>query len=276
MRQGLPHEKSQSAMEYLMTYGWAILIIAVVLGALFSLGVFNSANFAPRAPTGSCKILRVAGTYNLEGTCGGVLPQSVAQFDGQSSYITAPSVNLGSSETISLWFKQSTLISNRGLIGLDTYGYFFMAGVGAATSLGVYNGVSNYGPYASVGNTNWHLATFIGSGTTYSIYLDGKFISSATNNPSTSGSVTIGAYPYGSSFWNGYLSNVQFYNTSLDQSQITTLYLKGIGAAPIDPNHIVGWWPLNGDANDYSGNNNNGAPTNVVYTSSWTSGYTPP
>ncbi len=31
----------QSAMEYLMTYGWAILIIAVVLGALFSLGVFN-------------------------------------------------------------------------------------------------------------------------------------------------------------------------------------------------------------------------------------------
>lgn len=34
--------KLQSAMEYLMTYGWAILIIAVVLGALFSLGVFNT------------------------------------------------------------------------------------------------------------------------------------------------------------------------------------------------------------------------------------------
>ena len=37
--------KSQSAMEYLMTYGWAILIIAVVLGALYSLGIFNGANF---------------------------------------------------------------------------------------------------------------------------------------------------------------------------------------------------------------------------------------
>jgi|GEM_PF-1369673 hypothetical protein len=34
-------ERGQSAMEYLMTYGWAILIIAVVLGALFSLGVFS-------------------------------------------------------------------------------------------------------------------------------------------------------------------------------------------------------------------------------------------
>jgi hypothetical protein len=36
--------KAQSAMEYLMTYGWAILIIAVVLGALFSLGVFGGAS----------------------------------------------------------------------------------------------------------------------------------------------------------------------------------------------------------------------------------------
>lgn len=35
-------KKAQSAMEYLMTYGWAILIIAIVLAALFSLGVFNS------------------------------------------------------------------------------------------------------------------------------------------------------------------------------------------------------------------------------------------
>ncbi len=36
--------RAQSAMEYLMTYGWAILIIAVVLGALFSLGVFNGSS----------------------------------------------------------------------------------------------------------------------------------------------------------------------------------------------------------------------------------------
>ena len=35
--------KAQSAMEYLMTYGWAILIIAVVLGALFELGLMEAA-----------------------------------------------------------------------------------------------------------------------------------------------------------------------------------------------------------------------------------------
>ncbi len=39
---------SQSAMEYLMTYGWSILIVAVILGALAYLGVFNPLYFAPR------------------------------------------------------------------------------------------------------------------------------------------------------------------------------------------------------------------------------------
>ncbi len=38
-------QKAQSAMEYLMTYGWAILIIAVVLAALDFLGVFNGNTF---------------------------------------------------------------------------------------------------------------------------------------------------------------------------------------------------------------------------------------
>ena len=33
--------KAQSALEYLITYGWAILIIVIVGAALFALGVFN-------------------------------------------------------------------------------------------------------------------------------------------------------------------------------------------------------------------------------------------
>ncbi len=43
-------QKAQSAMEYLMTYGWSILVIAVVIGVLFELGVFNSGgNALPNA-----------------------------------------------------------------------------------------------------------------------------------------------------------------------------------------------------------------------------------
>ncbi len=32
-------------MEYLITYGWAILIIAIALGVLFELGLFNPSSF---------------------------------------------------------------------------------------------------------------------------------------------------------------------------------------------------------------------------------------
>ncbi len=43
--------KAQSAMEYLMTYGWAILIIAIVLVSLFELGIFGSSSLSGN---GSC------------------------------------------------------------------------------------------------------------------------------------------------------------------------------------------------------------------------------
>ncbi|MBI2106407.1 hypothetical protein HYT57_00325 [Candidatus Woesearchaeota archaeon] len=36
--------KSQAAMEFLMTYGWAILIVLVAIGALFALGVFSGSS----------------------------------------------------------------------------------------------------------------------------------------------------------------------------------------------------------------------------------------
>ena len=71
-------------------------------------------------------------------------------------------------------------------------------------------------------------------------------------------------------------SAVQIYNTSLSSPEVNALYLEGIGGAPIDLQNLVGWWPLNGNANDYSGNMNNGVSTGVVYTGSWESGYSAP
>ena len=41
-------------MEYLMTYGWAILIIAIVMVALFQLGIFNPQE--PRITAGACEV----------------------------------------------------------------------------------------------------------------------------------------------------------------------------------------------------------------------------
>ncbi len=38
-------KRLQAAVEYMAVYGWAILILAVVLAALWELGVFNSKNY---------------------------------------------------------------------------------------------------------------------------------------------------------------------------------------------------------------------------------------
>ena len=37
----LHNKKAQAAMEFLMTYGWAIIVVLLVLAALFSLGIFS-------------------------------------------------------------------------------------------------------------------------------------------------------------------------------------------------------------------------------------------
>ena len=68
--------KLQSAMEYLMTYGWAILIIAVVLGALFSLGVFGNllGNHCVTTPGWSCISATLA--------TNGILTMSIGQATG--------------------------------------------------------------------------------------------------------------------------------------------------------------------------------------------------
>ncbi len=47
-----PNRKSQSALEYMMTYGWAILIIVIVAGVLYSLGIFTPSSSASPTVTG--------------------------------------------------------------------------------------------------------------------------------------------------------------------------------------------------------------------------------
>ena len=123
--------KAQSAMEYLMTYGWAILIISVVLAALFQLGVFNPMTFAPKAPPGSCQVLRPNGPgttsfINLEGICSGELPQYVAQFNGtRVAVLNVPSqLNVPNLQqvTMSFWYKPLAYsICWPGVAGFGTF-----------------------------------------------------------------------------------------------------------------------------------------------------------
>jgi len=44
-------KRGQAAMEFLMTYGWAILVVLIAIGALAYFGVLNPSRFLPRSCT---------------------------------------------------------------------------------------------------------------------------------------------------------------------------------------------------------------------------------
>jgi hypothetical protein len=43
----MKNKKSQQAMEFLMTYGWSILVVLVAIGALAYFGVLDPKQFVP-------------------------------------------------------------------------------------------------------------------------------------------------------------------------------------------------------------------------------------
>jgi hypothetical protein len=65
----------------------------------------------------------------------------------------------------------------------------------------------------------------------------------------------------GDTLLNGSVSNLQIYNGILTANQVLNNYNKGLAGTPANLS-LLGWWPLNGNPNDYSGNNNQGVPQN--------------
>ena len=226
---------------------------------------------------------------NLEGTCNNELPQYVAGFNGVSGsniIILNPSFSsLANGFTISVWIEPTAntfgAIFSTNCFGFrinpgNPYGVAFAGpGGGCAPNL-------NAGSTSSMLNT-WSFLTVVGGPSTqFKVYDDGVLVYSPVSSsfamPNSIVAVGMGLtnLPTATNAYTGGMADVQRYNASLSANEVTALYQEGIGGVPLNLNNLVGWWPLNGNANDYSGNLNNGAPVNVVYTSSWTSGYTAP
>jgi len=280
-------------MEYLMTYGWAILIIAVVLGALFQLGVFNSSSFSPRAPPGACQVFRPSGpgtvtNINLMGVCTGQLPQYVATFTRPSPYSYVQIANRAllnpASVTVAMWLYSLLPADSyqnpfSKMYGNGANGYEFTINPTASLFFNVNNGGAGYGPASSgytISANKWYFSVGVYDSTSGLLYL---YVNGApVGSPVAAGigalqdggqPMFIGARYSVYAGFNGMLSNVQVYNTTLTANQIQALYLEGIGGAPIKLQNLVGWWSLNGNSNDYSGNNGNGASTRVSFTSQY-------
>ena len=85
--------KSQSSLEYLMTYGWAVIIIAVALSALYVFGVMNPSAFVSQQcllPAGfTCAIVGMGSS--------GIITVNIYQSTG--SQITITSVACSTNDT---------------------------------------------------------------------------------------------------------------------------------------------------------------------------------
>ncbi len=103
--------KAQSALEYMMTYGWAILIIVIVAAVLYSMGIFN-----PSANTGTTATGFSPFTV-LAQNCGpGGLQIQFGNNAGTPVTLTAASVGTqtGMSATGTLSLPTTTTVPNGG------------------------------------------------------------------------------------------------------------------------------------------------------------------
>ena len=71
-------KKAQSAMEFLTTYGWAVLIALIMVGVLYMLGVFNPSRATPNL----CSLPPGFSCYAYKITNGGVLYLDLSQSTG--------------------------------------------------------------------------------------------------------------------------------------------------------------------------------------------------
>jgi hypothetical protein len=300
-RSGVSTKKAQSAIEYLVTYGWVFLILALVLLVLFQLGIFNSNTFTVRAIPGSCHISRPNGPYtmtlmSLAGACQNSPPEYVAFFTPfvtQNSIVIGPKINefISNSISIAAWFETPLSITpTRNVIATDNAIKLY-----APTSVGTVRVVADLSSSNTVSvdytgtfpTSRWTFIVGTYNGNVLSIYINGTLANTAVANlplymsTATGSNFSIGGQLSGSSLlainpFAGSISNVQLYNSSLSSSEVEELYVEGIGGAPIVSPNLMGWWPLNGNVNDYSGNNNNANSVGVQYPSQWTAGYNIP
>ena len=287
--------EQQSAMEYLMTYGWAILVVAVVIAALFGLGAFNINN-TPKSVPGSCYVYRPDGPEStwyahLAGQCGSAPPQFVTTFYAsptQGSYISTQAEPKAASMTVTMWVWQNSYSSESANIAgmiLDPDVFkVSSSGPGQGVNVSIHTSGSTW-TNEYTGNSviplkQWTFYAFTFSAGTLTQYIDAKMVQESNTGTgglySSNGTIIIGTTFIDRDDFNGSIANVQIYNTSLTSNEISYVYFEGLGGAPVDVIDLAGWWPLNGNTNDYSGNNHNGLPENIRFNGTWANAYSQP
>lgn len=209
----------------------------------------------------------------------------VASFNGINSNVTIQDSNALDSKEITLtaWLYPTSCPSSFSrIISKDTYssnphsGWTLLFNANGQCS--VYAAFNPGGGEFDSGTVNlvkksWNFVALSYNGFAPMIYLNGvanDIYGMGVYTPSPS-PLVIGCgdsdVPCSNGAFNGLISDVQIYNTSLQPIQISTLYSEGPGAPPIDYRNATAWVPLEGDGNSYGSILMAGFPFNLAYTS---------
>jgi len=205
---------------------------------------------------------------------------SCYSFNG-ASYIQVNNWNAitgNSSFTVSFWTKPSQ--NNNGWVlsfGTSSNGQGFEAGNygWGGENFGAQIWSYNYTPSTLTTTTfnNWTNITIVYSNNNLNAYKNGILVATQIVNYTTinlaQGILSIGKQIDFNEFYNGSLDDISIYNRALTQSEITGLYNAGTNTclpSYLPTNGLVGYWPFCGNANDESGNGNNGVVNGATLT----------
>jgi len=111
-------------MEYLMTYGWAILIVIIVAAVLFSLGVFNPQTFQQNVATGFSGFNVPAGGFDADGTTGDLQIRLTNGVGAEVTLLTTSSATVGSTTVTgtSVTFSSATVAPGETVTATFAFG----------------------------------------------------------------------------------------------------------------------------------------------------------
>lgn len=89
--------KAQSALEFLTTYGWAVLIALIMVGVLYMLGVFNPTRATPNL----CSLPAGFSCFAYKVSNGGVLYLDLSQSTGGDIVVDAVACSAQESASLS-------------------------------------------------------------------------------------------------------------------------------------------------------------------------------
>ncbi len=208
-------------------------------------------------------------------------------FDGVNDAISVNSLFDSSTKSINVWVKPNLIdVTPRCIVNIDGPQVQNGANVIRVEKINGIDKIGLTGATSVSGSAfieqdplinQWQMVTMVKNPVSTALYFNGTLVGTVGSGTYRSNDglnkMILGADRNMLDYWfNGSLDDIAIYNRALTQQEITALYQGGITTANcLDlPSNLqqglVGYWPFCGNANDESGNGNNGTVNGATLT----------